>query len=279
MHDEILRFYRVLELEPNVSFAAVKEAYRILVKVWHPDRFTHDLKLCRIAEAKLKEINLAFAGLQSYCASARSREQRINAEAAKVSPHAKPAARPFTAERNTKSTHRASETGQHPVADPHASTGGDPTLIDLEHDADTLWYLGWEYRVGRRTRQDITAAAKCFRRAADRGHMKAQCELGKMYFRGHGVPKDCMEAIKLMRMAANQGYDSAQFLLGLHFFNGEGVQQDYVEAFKWFELAAIARGREWLKADYYRARVVEYLTPAELLAAQRRVAVFRVKHP
>jgi hypothetical protein len=47
MTNEIHRCYRMLELEPGASLEQVKQAWRELVKVWHPDRFPNDDKLQR----------------------------------------------------------------------------------------------------------------------------------------------------------------------------------------------------------------------------------------
>ena len=41
------RDYAVLDLDPSASPAEVQQAYRDLVKVWHPDRFAHDSRLQR----------------------------------------------------------------------------------------------------------------------------------------------------------------------------------------------------------------------------------------
>ena len=49
--------YRLLDLDPHASDEEVKRAHRDLMKVWHPDRFGHDLSLRRKAEEKLKAIN------------------------------------------------------------------------------------------------------------------------------------------------------------------------------------------------------------------------------
>lgn len=43
--DDMKRYYEILELEPGASPEEVKRAYRDLVKVWHPDRFSHVLNL------------------------------------------------------------------------------------------------------------------------------------------------------------------------------------------------------------------------------------------
>ena len=50
----------VLGLKPGASRADIKEAYRDLVKVWHPDRLGDDPRLRRKAEEKLKQVNDAY---------------------------------------------------------------------------------------------------------------------------------------------------------------------------------------------------------------------------
>jgi hypothetical protein len=62
---DIDRCYKILELEPGASSEELKRAYRDLVKVWHPDRFVDDPQLQQKALEKLKEINEAYARLQS----------------------------------------------------------------------------------------------------------------------------------------------------------------------------------------------------------------------
>ncbi len=57
------RDYAVLDLDPSASPAEVQQAYRDLVKVWHPDRFAHDSRLQRKAHVKLQAINDAYARL------------------------------------------------------------------------------------------------------------------------------------------------------------------------------------------------------------------------
>jgi hypothetical protein len=63
-------YYRVLGLKSGATKAEIKQAYRDLVKVWHPDRFSADNeRLRRRAEAKLREINEAYAYINSHAAS------------------------------------------------------------------------------------------------------------------------------------------------------------------------------------------------------------------
>ncbi len=60
MNDEIIESYRLLEIAPNSSLEVVRNAYREMMKVWHPDRFPNDLALQSRATEKLKLVNLAF---------------------------------------------------------------------------------------------------------------------------------------------------------------------------------------------------------------------------
>ncbi|MFH1243110.1 MAG: J domain-containing protein [Pseudomonadota bacterium] len=63
---DIQRCFEVLELDRDASFDEVKQAYKDLVNVWHPDRFSNNPRLRRKAEEKLKEANLAYKGVKSF---------------------------------------------------------------------------------------------------------------------------------------------------------------------------------------------------------------------
>jgi hypothetical protein len=45
---------RVLELDSRATEKQIKDAYRMMIKVWHPDRFQGDESLRWSAEQKLK---------------------------------------------------------------------------------------------------------------------------------------------------------------------------------------------------------------------------------
>jgi hypothetical protein len=63
---DLEHYYTVLGIDRDASLSQIKEAYRDLVKVWHPDRFTGDSKLQNRANEKLKKINEAYHALTEY---------------------------------------------------------------------------------------------------------------------------------------------------------------------------------------------------------------------
>lgn len=66
MSNDLDQFYETLGLSPGASQHDVKEAFRDLAEVWHPDRFAHDPRLQQKAEEKLKEINEAYEHLRNF---------------------------------------------------------------------------------------------------------------------------------------------------------------------------------------------------------------------
>ncbi len=80
--------------------------------------------------------------------------------------------------------------------------------------------------------------ARIFRERAERGDAKAQFSLGKIYFRGQGVPRDYSEAVRWYRKAAEQGDSKAQNNLAFVYSQGLGVPRDYAEAVRWYRRGA-----------------------------------------
>jgi len=66
--DEMDKYYQILGLNPGASEEEIKQAYRDLVKVWHPDRFVDNPRLQEKANKKLRDINDAYEKLKSYIA-------------------------------------------------------------------------------------------------------------------------------------------------------------------------------------------------------------------
>jgi uncharacterized membrane protein len=57
---DIRKCYDLLDLRPGYSQADLKQAYKDLAQVWHPDRFPQNPRLKEKAEDKLKQINQAY---------------------------------------------------------------------------------------------------------------------------------------------------------------------------------------------------------------------------
>ncbi|WP_404790007.1 J domain-containing protein [Altericista sp. CCNU0014] len=70
MH-EFEAYFRALELDRDATLDEIKQAYKDLVMVWHPDRFGHNARLRHKAEEKLKQFNQAYDCLKQWCADPR----------------------------------------------------------------------------------------------------------------------------------------------------------------------------------------------------------------
>ena len=55
--------YKVLGVEPNATDEQIKDAYRALVKKYHPDKFA-DSDLAELANEKMKDVNAAYDEIQ-----------------------------------------------------------------------------------------------------------------------------------------------------------------------------------------------------------------------
>jgi hypothetical protein len=57
--------FRALGVEPDASWEAIRQGYKDLVRVWHPDRFRSDPQLQNRAEQQLQRINDAYFALKN----------------------------------------------------------------------------------------------------------------------------------------------------------------------------------------------------------------------
>jgi curved DNA-binding protein CbpA len=57
--------YRLLEVDRTATDEEVRNAWRDLSKVWHPDRFAHDPAMQRKAQEKLKSVNEAYEAIRA----------------------------------------------------------------------------------------------------------------------------------------------------------------------------------------------------------------------
>lgn len=83
-------------------------------------------------------------------------------------------------------------------------------------------------------------SAKLMLRAAKRGHIKAQADIGAYYLQGFGVKKDHKHAYRWTRKAAEKNDPTATNNLGFMYEKGYGVERDTRKAIKLFKKAANA---------------------------------------
>jgi DnaJ-class molecular chaperone len=62
----IQRSFEILELGQGASLDDVRQSYKDMANVWHPDRFSANPRLQRRAEQKLKEVNAAYQTLKAF---------------------------------------------------------------------------------------------------------------------------------------------------------------------------------------------------------------------
>lgn len=65
VNDKTKVFYEVLEIKPGATQTEIKQAYKSLVKKWHPDLFFNNPNLQLQAHEKFKKINEAYKKLSS----------------------------------------------------------------------------------------------------------------------------------------------------------------------------------------------------------------------
>lgn len=61
--ERIAMYLQVLDLEPGASEQQIKQAFRELAKVWHPDRFDGDQRMKQRAHEKFSTITVAYHAL------------------------------------------------------------------------------------------------------------------------------------------------------------------------------------------------------------------------
>ena len=154
------RYYEVLGIDPRATREEIKRAYRDLALVWHPDRFAHAPHLRQMAEQKMREINEAYAFLQSNPVP----------ETAQASSPAMPNMRSNAAGRGPAPASPAGSgvTNVKPERIWQGPTR--PTGVALSPDGRTAWAGGdglraWETSTGIQRREHV----------ADRGEVAGLC--------------------------------------------------------------------------------------------------------
>lgn len=64
--EDWVRHFRELELEPGATRETVKQSWRDLMKIWHPDRFEAEPRLRQRCQEKVKRLNEAYEAVERY---------------------------------------------------------------------------------------------------------------------------------------------------------------------------------------------------------------------
>jgi len=92
---------------------------------------------------------------------------------------------------------------------------------------------------GNGVSRSVSDAVKWFEKAANKGHMKAKYELGKIYYYGKGDIKQNFErSAKWLLGSAINGNDDAQYKLGVLYLKGQGVTKSGHQAQDWLSKAS-----------------------------------------
>lgn len=96
-------------------------------------------------------------------------------------------------------------------------------------------------------------AAKWLTKAAEKGHLGAQLEVGILYQEGRGVEKSSEEGLTWLSKAASAGDTEAKKLVGLAYFKGEGVTKNHQKAAKVLHEAAAqgSTGAQYMLGTIY----------------------------
>ena len=81
----IQRSFKILELDHDATEDDAKQAYKDIVNVWHPDRFSSNPRLKQKAEQKLKEVNVAYGNVKAFLKQGEQSNNDFGAKADKTS--------------------------------------------------------------------------------------------------------------------------------------------------------------------------------------------------
>lgn len=110
--------------------------------------------------------------------------------------------------------------------------------------------LGVLYQQGVGTQRDFKKARYWLERAGKQGIPEAQLEMGILHFWGRGLDKNPNEAAKWFRMAARQGQSVALSSLGNLYFRGRGHEKDHVKALAYYRMGMLggdAKAKRWVE--------------------------------
>jgi len=129
------------------------------------------------------------------------------------------------------------------------------------------------YEVGEGVSQDSKMARQLTERAATNGNRIAMHDLALYYAEGRGgVASDLPTAAKWFEKAAERGVVDSQFNLGVLFESGQGLPQNINDAFVWYSIAA-AQGDQFAKTRV--ETLTGTLSQTDLVSAAARIKQFQ----
>jgi hypothetical protein len=150
-----------------------------------------------------------------------------------------------------------------------------------EEEANLFFAQGLQYHQGRDVEQDRKQAMRLMKKAAEKGHVEAQCYVASHYYEGKGVERDFGKAYYWYKKSAEGGDSDAQLTLGVMYANGQGTDPNLINAELWLKASAEQGNRKaqnFLEQHFnYEDNVEDYFNnsdyegvPPGLLAAARR---------
>ena len=125
-------------------------------------------------------------------------------------------------------------------------------------DADAMFNMGQAYKLGRGVALDKAIAQDWYRRAAVKGHLPAQANLGILQFQA----TEKAEAVRWLKAAADKGERRAQYVLGIVHWNGDGAVKSLPLAYAYLVRAAAQGLPEATKALNELSQVIQPLDRA-----------------
>lgn len=94
-------------------------------------------------------------------------------------------------------------------------------------DADAMFNMGQAYKLGRGVPRDMAKAEDYYRRAAQKGHVRAADNYGILLFQTSRQT----EALTWLNAAADRGEPRAMYILGIAAYNGDYTPKNIVRAY------------------------------------------------
>jgi cell division septation protein DedD len=128
-------------------------------------------------------------------------------------------------------------------------------------DADAMFNMGQAYKLGRGVPADPAQARDWYRKAAAKGHLPAQTNLGILLFQSG----EKAEAMRWLKSAADRGEPRAQYVFGIATYNGDGTPRSPGTAYGYL-LRASSKGLT--QATQALASIEGGLSPADRAAGE-----------